>query len=124
MLSFINVKGNAQHPVLVSSYLFKGNKSKPVFDAGEELNALLIRNSSFIQVSGIEFTAMTAYQIIGTAIKTEMRCGILVEVTRDEVFENIKLKEVVVHDMYYNPKGFVRSAAEIKTENGIQNYRW
>ena len=53
-----------------------------------------------------------------------MRCGILVEVTKDEVFESIKLNDVVVHDVYYNPKGFTRSAAEIKTANGTQSYGW
>ncbi|QNA45989.1 right-handed parallel beta-helix repeat-containing protein [Lacibacter sediminis] len=124
MLVLINVKGSAQHSVVVSSYPFKGNKAKPVLDAGEELNALLIQNSSFIQVSGIEFTGIMSYQKNATANKTEMRCGILVEVTRDELFENIKLNDVVVHDVYYNPKGFIRSAAEIKTANGTQSYGW
>ena len=81
MLSLINVTGSAQHPVVVSSYSFKGNKSKPVIDAGEELNALLIQNSSFIQVSGIEFTAVFAYQKSTTANKAEMRCGILTKNT-------------------------------------------
>lgn len=124
MLSLINVKGSAQHPVVVSSYSFKGSKSKPVLDAGEELNALLIQNSSFIQVSGIELTGMLPYQKGTTTNKAEMRCGILVEVTKDEVFESIKLNDVVVHDVYYNPKGFTRSAAEIKTANGTQSYGW
>ena len=30
MLSLINVKGSAQHSVVISSYSFKGSKSKPV----------------------------------------------------------------------------------------------
>ena len=124
MLSLINVKGSAQHPVVISSYSFKGSKSKPVLDAGEELNALLIQNSSFIQVTGLELTGMLPYQKSTTANKAEMRCGILVEVTKDEVFESIKLNDVVVHDVYYNPKGFTRSAAEIKTANGTQSYGW
>lgn len=124
MLALINVKGSAQHPVVVSSYPYKGKKDKPVLDAADELNALLIQNSSFIQVSRIEFTGMTAYQKNATSGKAEMRCGILVEITKDEVFESIKLSDVVVHDVYYNPKGFTRSAAEIKTANGTQSYGW
>jgi hypothetical protein len=124
MLSLINVKGSAKHPVVISGYSFNGSKSKPVIDAGDELSALLIQNSSFIQVSGIEFTAVLAYEKSTTAGKAEMRCGILVEVTKDEVFEHIKLNEVLVHDVYYNPKGFTRSAAEIKTANGTQSYGW
>lgn len=124
MLSLINVKGSAQHPVVISSYSFKGNKSKPVIDAGEELNGLLIQNSSFIQVTGLELTGMLPYQKSTTVGKAEMRCGILVEVTKDEVFEHIKLNDVLVHDVYYNSKGFTRSAAEIKTANGTQSYGW
>ena len=124
MLLLSNVKGNAKDPIVVASYLYKGNRSKPVLDAGEELNALLIQNSSFIRITGIEFTGTIPYQTSTTGKKTEMRCGILVEVTKDEVFENIKLSDVVVHDVYYNPKGFTRSAAEIKTANGTQNYGW
>ncbi len=124
MLSLINIKGSAQHPVVISSYSFKGSKAKPVIDAGEELNALLIQNSSFIQVSGIELTGLLPYQKSTTASKAEMRCGILVEVTKDELFESIKLNDVFVHDVYYNPRGFTRSAAEIKTANGTQSYGW
>ena len=124
MLSLINVKGVAHHPVVIASYVYKGNNSKPVLDAGEQLNALLIQNSSFVQVSGIEFTGMLPYQKNVTANKAEMRCGILVEVTTDEAFESITLKDVVVHDVYYNPRGFTRSAAEIKTANGTQSYGW
>lgn len=124
MLSLINVKGSARHPVVVTGYLYKGNKSKPVLDAGDELNALLIQNSSFIHISRVEFTGVMPYQKNTTAGKAEMRCGILVEVTSDEVFENIKMSDVIVHDVYYNAKGFTRSAAEIKTANGTQSYGW
>ncbi len=124
MLVLMNVKGSAMHPVVVTNYLYKGNKSLPVIDAGEHLNALLIQNSSFIQVSGIEFTGTTAYKKNETASKTEIRCGILVEITKDEAFENIRLNDVVVHDVYYNAKGFMRSAGEIKTANGTQSYGW
>lgn len=124
MLSLINVKGITQHPVVVASYLYNGNKTRPVLDAGDDLNALLIQNSSFIHVNGIEFTGILPYQNRSLSTKAEMRCGILVEVTKDEAFENIKLNDVVVHDVYYNPPGFTRSAAETKSANGTQSYGW
>jgi Right handed beta helix region len=124
MLSLVNLKGLDKHPIVISSYPFKGNKAKPILDAGKDLNALLIKNSSFIYVNGIEFTGMLPYEKTGTANKVEMRCGILVEVTKDEAFEHIKLNDVLVHDVYYNPTGFTRSAAEIKTANGTQSYGW
>lgn len=124
MLSLVNVKGLYQHPVVVSSYLYKGNKAKPVLDAGDQLNAVLIQNASFIHVQGIEITGSVPYQNNRSTNQSEMRCGILVEVTRDEVFENIKLTDLVVHDVYYNAPGFTRSAAETKSANGTQSYGW
>nr|WP_294903008.1 right-handed parallel beta-helix repeat-containing protein [uncultured Lacibacter sp.] len=123
MLSLVNVKGLLHHPIVISSYVYKRSKRKPVLDAGSQLNALLIQNSSFITVSGIEVTAVKPYQKKGTT-KAEMRCGILVEVTRDDVFEQIQLRDVLVHDVYYNPPGFTRSADEVKSANGTQSYGW
>lgn len=124
MLSLLNVKGMPQHPVVVSSYLYKGNQVKPVLDAGEQLNALLIQNSSFIQVKGIAFTGLVPYQKNPSVSTSEMRCGILVEVTRDETFEHIILTDLVVHDVYYNAPGFTRTAAETQSANGTQSYGW
>ncbi len=124
MLSIVNSKGLLHHPVVISSYTYKGSKVKPVLDAGTELNALLIQNSSFIIVSGIEFTATRPYVNNSLTKAADMRCGVLVEVTKDEVFEQIQLHNVLVHDVYYNPAGFKRSATEVKSANGTQSYGW
>ena len=124
MLTLINIKGNLQHPVIVSSYKYKGNNTKPVLDAGQELNAILIQNSSGIKVDGMEITGVVPYQNNSLAKKERMRCGILVEVTQNDVFEDIQLNDVVVHDVYYNAPGFTRSAEETKSANGTQNYGW
>jgi hypothetical protein len=123
-LSLIQVKGLPEHPVLISNYLYNGNKAKPILDAGNDLNALLIQNSSYIQVNGIEFTGILPRENNNQPEKAAMRCGILVEVTKDEAYENIQLSDIVVHDVYYNQPGFIRSAAEIKTANGTQSYGW
>lgn len=124
MVALRNVKGSKQRPVVISGYAFKGSKSKPILDAGTDLNALLIENSSFIHILGIELTASQAYSNADSLKKAEMRCGILVEVTKDEVFEQIMMHDVLVHDVYYNAKGFTRSAAEVKSANGTQSYGW
>lgn len=124
MLSLINVKGLPRHPVVIASYPSKGSTVKPVIDAGEELNALLIQNSSFLKVNGIEFTGTVPYQNRNTSKTGGMRCGILVEITKEEAFENIELNDVVVHDVQYNAPGFVHTADEIKSANGTQSYGW
>jgi hypothetical protein len=124
MLSIVNTKGLLYHPVVIGSYLYKANHARPVLDAGTGLNGILIQNSSFIKVSGIEIRAAIPYQSNPLAKAPEMRCGILVEVTKDEKFENVELSDLVVHDVFYHPPGFTRSAAEIKTANGTQSYGW
>jgi Right handed beta helix region len=124
MLSLINVKGSEKFPVVIAAYTFKGNKAKPVLDAGNDLNALLIQNSSFIHVHGIEFTASLPYQSKLAVAKSEMRCGILIQVTKDGAFQNIFISDVLVHDVYYHQKGYTRSAAETASANGTQSYGW
>lgn len=124
MLSLVDVKGVSGRPIVITTYQFKNNKAKPVIDAGADLNALYIQNASFIHVAGIEFTAVLPYQNSNTTAKTEMRCGILVNITKDDFFENILFNDVVVHDVYYNVSGFTRSAAEVKSANGTQSYGW
>lgn len=124
MLSLINVKGALHHPVVVSGYPFHGSNVRPVLDAGYHLNALYIRNSSFIHIYGLEVTAVIPYQKKDSLPRSEMRCGILVEVTNDEVFQHIVISEVVAHDIYYHRPGHTRSAAETASANGTQSYGW
>ncbi len=124
MLPLINVNGSLHHPVVVAAYSEKGSKTKPVLDAGDNLEALLIRNSSFIHVNGIEITGVIPYQSNDPLKKGEMRCGILVEVTKEEMFRDIVITDVLVHDVYYHAPGYKRSAAETASANGTQNYGW
>ncbi len=124
MLSIVNVSGTSTQPIVIGSYAYKKNKKKPVLDAGDALNALLIQNAAFIKVSGIEFTAVQPYQYNSATTAAELRCGILITMTKDEVYENIQVSDVIVHDVYYNKPGFTRSAAETKSANGTQSYGW
>lgn len=121
-LLLANVYGDAQHPVVISSYIFKGKK-KPILDAGSALQAILVQNSSYLKITGLEITARIPYQQ-NTANASLMRCGILVEVTKAESYRSIELADLLVHDVYFNPPGFRRSADEIRTANGTQSYGW
>jgi hypothetical protein len=124
MVSIVNVNGSATKPIVISSYDYKSSNLKPILDAGNELYTILIQNASFVKVIGVEVTALTPYQSNNTNNKNEIRCGILVQVTKNEPYESIELIDVVVHDIFYYAPGFTRSAAEIKSANGTQNYGW
>jgi len=124
MLFIKNTKGTLKQPIVISSYVYAGKKGKPVIDAGNHLNALLIQNSSHVIVNGIEFTGLAPYPISDSTNKSAMKCGILVELTNEESQENIVLINLVVHDIYFNQPGFKRSDAETKSANGTQSYGW
>lgn len=124
MLQLINLKGNKEQPIVIGSYRYKGNTAKPILDAGQDLNAILIRNASFIQVMGLEITGTVPIQNDTAAKKDAMRCGILVELTNNDAYQNIVLSQLLVHDVYYNTPGFIRSKAEVASANGTQAYGW
>ncbi len=124
MLVIKNTRGTFKQPIVISYYTYKGKKGKPVIDAGNQLNALLVQNSSHLVVKGIEFTGLIPYPKTDSTNKSALRCGILVELTKDELHENIVLTDLLVHDVYFNPAGFTRSAAETKSANGTQSYGW
>jgi Right handed beta helix region len=124
MLSLLNVTGSQDQPVVISAYDYKGKKAKPILDAGNNLNSLFIQNSSFIHINGIEITATQSYKKDTAVQKNEMRCGILVEITKDEFFQHIIIAGVLVHDVYYHPSGYTRSAKETASANGTQSYGW
>lgn len=124
MLSLTDITGNLQKPIVITSYSFIGSNQRPVLDAGNDLNALLVQNSSFIVIAGLEFTGVIPYQNNSTVKKSEMRCGILVKTTRNENFQHIILSDVLVHDVYYHAPGFTRTAAETASANGTQSYGW
>lgn len=124
MLVIQNSKGTLRQPIVISNYSYKAKTNRPIIDAGDQLNALLIQNSSHIVVKGIEFTGLMPYPKSDTTNKAAIKCGILVEITKEESQENIILTDLVVHDIYFNQPGFKRSAAETKSANGTQSYGW
>ena len=124
MLSIKNTNGTIKQPIVISFYKHNAKNEKPILDAGNQLNALLIQNSSHIIVKGLAFTGLMPFPKTDSTSKTAIKCGILVELTKDELQENIVLTDLLVHDVYFNAPGFIRSAAETKSANGTQNYGW
>ncbi len=124
MLAIKNSRGTTKQPIVVAGYSYNSKKERPIIDAGDQLNALLIQNSSHIVIKGIEFTGLSPYPKLDSTNKSAMKCGILVELTKEESQENIVLTDLNVHDIYFNQPGFKRSAAETKSANGTQSYGW
>jgi hypothetical protein len=123
MLTLKNVQGNKNNFIYIGSYTFNNNYNRPIIDAGENLNSILLQNTSFIKIAQLELTATIPY-INTTNNKDLMRCGILVLTTENKVYEGIIIEHVLVHDVFFHQPGFIRSAEETKTANGTQIYGW
>jgi len=121
-LNIIDASGSKELPILIATY---GNKEKPFakIQGKGQHQALLIRNTSFIEVKNLWLTASKKENKPVTASK-DMRCGLLVEVTKPKIYEHIYLTQLKVANVFFENKGFVRPQEEVKTANGTQNYGW
>jgi len=121
-IELIGLIGNKQNPILVSSY-GEGN-GKPVINAKGETNGILIQDSSYVKVIGIEITANGGEKPGYEEGKFYMRCGVLVNSKKKGIYENITLQDLYVRDIFLEKDGFDRGSAEVLTGNGNQNYGW
>lgn len=111
----------------ITNYKPAGSSSdqKPIIDASGFLSGLFIENSSNISVSNLSITANGGGPPNSLGSATEgMRCAILVHVKSDRVFENIRIKNVEINNVYYENKGFSRDKDDVTTPNGTQSYGW
>lgn len=115
-----NVRGKRDKPVVVAAYAASDESTKPVIRIRDAVSAVHIINSSHVTVRGLDLTS----QELSPGIRQEpgMRVGLLVEMTRRGDFENIRLEHLDIHDVYFEPPGVTRSAAETRSANGTQSY--
>lgn len=120
-LELIGVSGSENHPIVVTSYLNNSTEKAYIKTKGH-LNAVLIENSSFVEIHNLDITA-------GSNSKQQeqvgkMRCGVLVSTTKTGVFKHIYLSNLNIHDVFYQTEGFTRPKGEVNTANGTQAYGW
>ena len=122
-LNLVNVTGKANLPIIIDSYPWntENNGAKAVIDAQGFNNCVLIENSSFIQVKNLSLSANGPGQLekIG-----EMRVGVFINNTTLKKNEGIILENLSINDIFFEPKGTIRNADEVKSANGTQKYGW
>lgn len=122
-LELIEINGSKEQPIVVSVYGTRYKNDKAIIKTEKELNGILVENSNFIEISHLRISANPSQnQEIG--LKNQMRCGVLVTATNQKTYEHIYLSELIIKDVFYEQKGFSRSAQETKSANGTQNYGW
>ena len=122
-LKLINQKGSLKNPIVITSMNWETNVSTnpAIIDFKNYDNGILLEDCSFIEISNIE--------LIGNGYSEEdkdiaMRCGIVLTAKKSKQMGNILIKNIFVHDVFYENPGFVRGKEEVKTANGKQKYGW
>jgi hypothetical protein len=127
-VKFQNISGTRKQPIVVSSYQPKGAKTSrnnATIDAAGKSSAVCIENCSFIEIQHLNLTANAGGLTDSLGIGKEiMRCGVLVQTTAKGNYEHIQLSHLEIKDVFYEEKGFVRDAKEVRSANGTQNYGW
>lgn len=117
-----DVQGTEPSPVVITTYPKGHNPSR--IDASGYPNGILIVNGSNIRIEHLGITANGTGENPREDELSDMRCGILVMVDKEGIFENIQIDEVQISDIFYEDPGLIRSKEEVKTANGTGRYGW
>ncbi len=120
-LEISNVSGSEKNPIVITNYPNHSSKRARIHTKGK-LNAVLVKNSSFIEISNLDVSAISIAE--ESSRQGEMRCGVLVTTDEPGEYQHIYLSNLVVHDVFFQEKGFSRPKGEVKTANGTQAYGW
>ncbi|MEN8157296.1 MAG: right-handed parallel beta-helix repeat-containing protein [Bacteroidota bacterium] len=123
-----DVSGTVQHPVIVSSYTEEVSTAMPLINATGYANAVVLENCSHVEVKNLALTADGGGETGDTAAtnstESDMRCGVLVKITREGSFTGIRLENLAIKDIFHENRGFERPEGEVRTANGTQRYGW
>ena len=120
-ISLMNQNGEKNNPIVIST--INWDETEPfipaLIDFKGEPNGILLQDCSFIEVSNLKLTA-NGYDVQDNS--QDMRCGILIKNSSNALMEDIVIKKVFMHDIYFENAGFKRAAGEVNTDKGTQKY--
>lgn len=116
-------KGKSDQPLIITSFSPEGNTQIPParIDAKGFPNGILIQNSSFVEIRNLEVTGDGYGE---KAPEGTMRIGVQILATGEGQVRGITLDKLRVFQVFFEEKGFVRGAEEVKSANGTQRYGW
>jgi hypothetical protein len=122
-LKLIGVAGTETSPIVIDSYSEQGmSKAHFTIDAKSFANGVLLENCSYVRVRHVTIQA-DGYDK-DRPEDQGMRVGIMIRSTQGKVSKNILIDSIEIRNIYFEKKGFVRDANEVKTANGSQKYGW
>lgn len=119
-----NVRGDADHPVVISRYTTGKASKDPVIDACGLEAAVVLQNCSFVEVADLYLTATDKGKKSSNDRAVDKRCGLLVLMDEPGNYSHILLSSLHIEDVFYENPGFSRSLAETRSANGTQRYGW
>ena len=99
--------GSETQPIVVSTYGDSKNSMASIHVKGE-LNGVLIENCRNLTIEHLTISAKATKNNIKST-QQMMRGGILMQITKDETYENIVLNNVQVKDVFYEEEGYPNS---------------
>ena len=113
--------------ITITNYIGRSESNdKPIIDANGLLSAILIENSSDINISNIHITGNGGNESTNPhkLIKTDLRAGVLYIVSDNKIHKNLTIDNVDLKNIFFQDEGFERNPKEVKTPNGTQSYGW
>ena len=127
-LRLVGVKGQPGLPVIISSYNSSNGSIPSAGEQGFTINAKGMPNGILIKDCGyvmIKHAKIEADGYFGDQRSDDpMRVGVMITASPGKITRNIHLDSLEIKNIYFENKGFVRGADEVKTENGTQRYGW
>ncbi len=125
-IELTNVAGTENQPIVISSYAseIKSKDNRATIDAKGFPNGILLENCSYIQISNLIITANAGGMKVSGESSPKMRCGVLVQTSKQGIYDQISLSNITVKDIFYEEPGFTRGKNEVKSANGTQRYGW
>ena len=121
-----DIHGSADHPIVISSYR-SGNPTenkRALIDAKGLPFGILLENCSYVVLNNLEITSNAGKIQLVDGQFSDMKCGVLVQTTKAEIYNQITLSDLVIRDIFYEEPGFVRGKDEVHSANGTEHYGW
>lgn len=128
-IRLLGIQGLPGKPIEIGSYFDGGETTKTggasknfFINAKGRPNGVLIQDCSYIIVKHATIEA-DGYETEKPS-EDKMRVGVKITATPGKICRYIQLDSLEIKNIYFENKGFVRGAEEVKTANGSQRYGW
>lgn len=121
-----NMQGSEGKPIVVQTYTENSNRenNKATINFSNYLDGILISDCKYVIVKDITLIANGGHVEDNNTKVTLMRSAIRIRTSKAGEYGNIVLKDLLIEDIFYEKKGFIRTKSSILPALKKQNYGW